>query len=113
MPDFVELRDQTKQLLLCGLLGKCVLLAVKAALLAGALLIADVNLARRIVADDNNRQTRRYACFFSASVSARMLPRTFADSALPSILTALMLSFSFIVKCYSPFFSSALSCSGA
>ena len=25
----------------------------------------------------------------------------------------LMLSFSFIVKCYSPFFSSALSCSGA
>ena len=56
--------NQTEQFLLRGLFGKRVLLAVKAALLAGALLIADVNLARRIVADDNNRQTRRYALFF-------------------------------------------------
>ena len=60
----VQLCNQTEQFLLRGLFGKRVLLAVKAALLAGALLIADVNLARRIVADDNNRQTRRYTLLF-------------------------------------------------
>ena len=60
---FVELRDQAEQLLLRGLLGQGVLFAVKAALLAGALLVAHIDLAGRVVADDNDRKAGRHALF--------------------------------------------------
>ena len=60
----VELRDQAEQLLLGGFRGKRILLAIKAAFGAGFLFIADVNLAGRVVAHDDNRKAGRNAFFF-------------------------------------------------
>ena len=59
----VQLADEREQFLLCGLLRQCILFGIDAALLAGALLVADIDLARRILTDDDNRKTRADAVF--------------------------------------------------
>ena len=86
----IELADQAEQFLLRGLGRKGVLFAVKAALRARLFLVADIDLARRVVSHDDDRQAGVTPFFLSSSVSAKMLLRTLAESALPSILTALM-----------------------
>ena len=59
----VQLADEREQFLLRGLLRQCILFGIDAALLAGALLVADIDLARRILTDDDNRKTRADAVF--------------------------------------------------
>ena len=53
----IELVHQCLQLLLCGLLGQLVGLGVEAHLLAGAALVADVDLGGGVGAHDDHRQT--------------------------------------------------------